>query len=222
MLAMLDSNDAVKIIMAEPNIRLLGMNIAHNLCWDAQLSTGELPVLSEARQNLGSLYILRKELPRSARLTLARGLVVSKIQYTIAVWGGAPPPSLIRKVQVLLNSAARYVMGLKRSTSAAKLMANCGWLFATELIRYHTLLVLWRTINDGQTNYFDGKIIHTNDNMLRILEPRLKTTNTAFCWQAASLWNQLDRDLQEVQSYTLLNKSLKIIIMKDKILGWLP
>ena len=89
-LAVLDNKKKVKIIKSEPHIKLLGMNLAQSLDWDAQLFTGQSALLPETRKKLGSLYSLRKEVPRSARLILATGLILSKIQYTIAVWGGAP------------------------------------------------------------------------------------------------------------------------------------
>ena len=59
-------------------------------------------------------------------MILANGLIVSKIIYMIQVWGGTNKTQL-KKVQKILNSAARYViMGGKRWRSL-KLMKECRW-----------------------------------------------------------------------------------------------
>ena len=139
----------------------------------------------------------------------------------IAVWGGAPP-SKLRKVQVILNSAAQFVTGLKRTTSTAKLMANCNWMFATELANYHTLLTLWRIMYDEQMNYFDNKINLTNGNILETMAPRLNMTTTYFRWRAVWAWNSLDEEMRNQKTYPAFKKSLRKSIIQNRILGRPP
>ena len=87
-IAVLDNNNKVQIIEAEDNIRILGMNLGYNLNWNAHLISGEKPLLSSINSKLGSLNLLKKELPRTARHILANGLIIAKLQYMIPVWGG--------------------------------------------------------------------------------------------------------------------------------------
>ena len=112
-LAVLDENGDVKILQSEESIRLLGINLSKNLNWTAHLSTGEKPLISTVKSKIGALNSIKKELPMSARLTLANGIILSRIQYMIPVWGGIPR-SKIKQIQTLLNMTARFVTGWKK------------------------------------------------------------------------------------------------------------
>ena len=158
MLAVLDEKKNVKILEANNYIRLLGVNLGSNLTWEYHLNTGQKSLLGELRSKLGGLSLLRKEIPKAARLVLANGIILSKMQYTMPVWGGLPKKN-IRKLQTILNATARFVTGLSRQTSTPKLMEACKWMYATEMIEYHSLLTLWRILKDKQSNYFESRIV---------------------------------------------------------------
>ena len=123
-----------KVIGAEKNLRILGGNFQDNLSWQAHLMTGDKAILPVIRQKLGALRYMGKHLPRASRMTLATGMIVSRINYIIQVWGGTERKYL-KKVQVFLNDAARFVTGLPRRTSTAHLMTACNWLYVKELAR---------------------------------------------------------------------------------------
>ena len=217
-IAVLDNKNRVQIIEAENNIRILGMNIGNNLNWNAHLKSGDKPLLSSINSKLGSLNLLKKELPRTARHILANGLIIAKLQYMIPVWGGLPN-NKIRKLQTILNSTARFVTGMKRNTSSAKLMANCNWLFASELVRYHTLLTLWRTITDTQHNYFDTRIMWKENLLLETTTPRLKTTKNSFRWRSVRQWNLLTLETRSSHNTASFKRALRKEIINDRILG---
>ena len=68
-----------KLITARDHTRILGCNISENLSWKQHILTGELPLLKEIKKKLGAIKHLGHQLPASCRLTLATGLIQSKL-----------------------------------------------------------------------------------------------------------------------------------------------
>ena len=218
LLAVLDEKKNVQILQTVSHIKLLGMNLGDNLNWTPHLLTGEKPLISQVRQKLGALTLLKKELPTNARLTLANGVILSRLQYMLPVWGGLPRCRM-KKIQAIMNTTARFVTGLKRGTSTAKLMNRCNWLFASELSKYHTLMALWRTINDKQENYFSEKIRKTGNFLLETTNPRLKTTEKSFRWRSIQLWNNLSYSVRTSSNISIFKRNLRKSIIADRING---
>ena len=217
-LAVLDNKNTVKILEAEQHIRWLGMNIGGNLNWTPHLTSREKPLLSELQSKIGVLSLLKKELPRTARLTLTNRLIMSCLQYTMSVWGGLPA-SKMKLLQSVLNSAARFVTGMKRSTSAVKLMACCNWLFARELAKFQSLLSMWRIVNDSQSNYFDSKISINDVLTLSTLPAHLKMTARSFRWRMVIWWNSLSLSVRESPMAKIFKRRLNMSILANRIHG---
>ena len=128
----MDKQGKQKTIKVENYTRLLGSNVSNNLSWKDHLFTGEKALIPKIRQQLGALRTLAKVLPRKSRLLLTNGLIMSKVSYLIQLWGGACK-SDIRKVQIIVNQAARFVTNCNKRTRTIKLMHRCGWLTVSEL-----------------------------------------------------------------------------------------
>ena len=129
-------------IMDSAYCRTLGCNLQNNLSWEAHLSGGKKAVLPAARCQLGCLYRLQHCLSKKVKLQLVNSLVVSKLTYSISLWGHATSNHM-RKAQILLNLAARFVTGLNRPTSKRVLMSECGWLDVYELAEYYPLMEIF-------------------------------------------------------------------------------
>ena len=109
-LTVTDRKGELKVLEAENYTRLIGCNVSRDLSWNHHLETGDKSVLPILRKQLGALYLLVKQLPKSSRQLLANGLFMSKLTYLVQLWGFAPK-SVLKKVQVLMNKAARFVTG---------------------------------------------------------------------------------------------------------------
>ena len=134
-----------KIIKDSKNCRILGSTLQNNLSWQSHLETAERAVLPEARKKLGALHSLRDRLPQESRLQLATSLVISKLVYMITLWGGATQ-NYVRKAQILMNRAARFVTKMPRKTRIRTLLEKCRWLSVKEMIKFHSLLQLWKIL----------------------------------------------------------------------------
>ena len=124
---------------------LLGGSIQDNLQWQSHIETGDNPFLSVLRKNLGALKHIGKNIPLKSKLLLVNGLLLSRILYLLPLYGGTYMKYL-RKIQVVMNNAIRFVTGLLRRTKTRILMEAVGWLDVHELIDYHSLLLAWRII----------------------------------------------------------------------------
>ena len=80
------------------------------------------------------------------KLMVANGVIMSKLVYLITLWGGAEQ-YLIRAVQVQQLAAARAVCGVGCwRWSKGRLLSKMGWLSVKQLIFYHTVLQVHKTL----------------------------------------------------------------------------
>ena len=169
------------VIEAKKHLRILGGNLQCNLSWQAHLSTGEKALLPVIHQKLGALRYMGRYLPRASRQTLATGMIISRINYLIQVWGGTEVKYL-KKVQTVLNDAARFVTGMHRRTSTLHLMTSCNWLYAHELSKYHAMIAMWTLTRRGIPQYLRERII-IDDNWLLTTDPaRIQNTLSSYRW----------------------------------------
>ena len=127
--------------------RILGANLQGNL-WSSHLETGERALFPQVRRQIGLLRHKGKLIPLSSRNNLARGLILSKLNYLMPIWGGATK-KYIRKAQVLVNNAARWVTGVTRKTKTRILMKTVGWFTVEEQIKIATAIFTWKLVHMG-------------------------------------------------------------------------
>ena len=116
------------------------------MCWQAQLNTGKKALFPATRKILGALRHLAGNTDYKTRLILANSLVMSRLHYLAPVRGGGTPAKYIREMQVLMNSLARYVTKLGKTTKSMTLMNRCSWLMADEFVEQQTSIQMWKLI----------------------------------------------------------------------------
>ena len=79
------------------------------------------------------------------RKMLANGIVQSKLVYLIQLYGGCAD-YLLQFLQKLQNRAARMVTKKNIFTPIKVLLAQCGWLSVKQLVVYHDLLLVYKTM----------------------------------------------------------------------------
>ena len=88
------------------------------------LETSEKAILPMIRKKLGALWLVSKFLPRKATLKLANGLIIGRLCYGIQVWGTCTA-KWVKRVQIVQNSAACYVLKRPRSMQIRILLVEC-------------------------------------------------------------------------------------------------
>ena len=198
----------MKMIRPQESIKLLGVNLQQNLSYNMHLEGVEGFLLPEVRRRLGALRHLCKEVPMKSRLNLANGIIMSKVVYMIALWGGTYPKNL-RKIQAAINRIARWVTRASRRVKTVNLMTRCNWLTIPELVEQHFLLALWKIMWTQTPPQLWARLEPDEDIFIDMRMPRLQTSQLSFMWRATQNWNNLSIELRKTKSYTGLKNKLK-------------
>ena len=140
-----------------------------------------------------------------SRLTLANGVILSRINYLIQVWGGTNK-TMIKKMQVLVNNTARFVCNWDARSSTRSLMIKCNWLYVHESIDYFSLITLWNFKWRNKPFHFSFKIMHGPDNTLITSPTRLISSQSAYRWRSTNVWNSMPETIREIPSLPGLNR----------------
>ena len=191
--------------------RFLGLNFMNNLTWDAHLLSGKRPLLTSCRRQIGMYAKLKSCLSLKAKLRIVNSLVLSRMEYMICIWGNTTP-NMIRKAQIALNMAGRFVTGKSRTTPKTELMELCKWNDITERTEIQTLVQIWKIGRWKVPEYMGDKIVLDDNNMITTAPPRLQLTASTFRWVAVKKWNALPDSLRAETSLKHFKSGIKRLI----------
>ena len=105
-------------------------------------------IVSQLSARLNGMKKL-KQADFKAKLTVATGIIQSKIQYLLPLYGG-DPDYLLGAIQVQQLKAARFVCGYNSYYwSTQKLLNTCGWLSIKQQEFYSTCLLAHKISTTG-------------------------------------------------------------------------
>ena len=122
-----------------------------------QRCTGMLCGLSHSRHSL----------PQSTLLTLIQGLVISRLLYCLVVYGVCGS-SQMKRIQKVLNFAARVLSGRRKSAHISDVLYQLDWLTAENMYLYHGLALLKRMLLSSQPECIAGGLVTRRDVHQRI------------------------------------------------------
>ena len=193
-----ETEEGTKDIKNEIHAKILGINLQEDLGWRSQLESGTKPLLPNLRRRVGALRHIRNQIPRKGRLILANGLVLSKMLYMIQVWGGVQKTHMT-KLQKIMNSAARFVINGGKKWRSRKLMTECGWLMASELEEFHTLVLLWKIMNFKKPQVLAEKFSWCENGSISSRSGRLMITSGYFKTRSVQHWNNMSEELKFIK-----------------------
>lgn len=188
-----------KLVKPTEKEKLLGCWIHRNLSWRSQILEGQGSIRGKILKKLGELWRLGSGLNQSSRIKLANGSVMSLLMYAAPVWGGESS-SAIHTLQVIQNKAARWCLAAGRRTRVKELMTRCGWMSVTQLVKYTSLISLWKTVFLDVGQYWRKRILRSGDGRLRStgqgslvsnFQPWMEITKTSWRWRSIDDWNAL-------------------------------
>ena len=197
-----------KLIIDSVYSRILGGNLKNNLSWDSHLLTGKKAVLPAVRKLVGLLHSIRHLLPTSAKLKIVNSLVIGKLSYIVSLWGNTNN-TIMKKVQVTLNSAARLVLNKRKTTRQSTLMEGCKWLNVWELAEYHSLVQLFKVARWRRPTRLSNKFNTTDDGIIETPPHRLHLTSLAWRVNTTSQWNNLPTELRTQNNFKKFKNQLK-------------
>jgi hypothetical protein len=208
-----------KIVEPVEETRLLGAIIKNDLSWGTNVISGKDSILKQVNRKIGALRGVIKHLSKKSRLSLANGILISRLVYLIPVWGGTTV-DITRRLQASQNSAARMILGKGRRTRVTTLLKECNWLSVRQLTMLHSLVQLWKTARTGCPGHFKDRIRgETVEGRARrnvtkgCLDSRSrsgkKLVRTSWRWRAVDQWNTLPESLRTQQSLAVFKRELK-------------
>ena len=124
------------------------------------------------------------------------------------MWGHATL-NHVRKAQILLNQAGRFVTGADRTASNSSLMRQCSWLNISSLTEYHSLLQMFKSVRWGTPAVLTYIIeIHKNY-LISTGAPRLLLTANSYRHKTVHYWNNLPVDIRIERKIAKFKTSVK-------------
>ena len=174
--------------------KYLGVIINENLTWTDHIEN----LRSKVLQRLGLLRRIKYFLPRDIRELLVKSTIIPLLDYADVTWGDKANLTLMKKVQVLQNLAAKFVLDMPRHSSATEALHQLGWDNLMERRRLHRLILFFKALNgliDWDFNLYSFKGIHNYNTRGRndICRPKSCRSwgQNRFINQAAHEWNIL-------------------------------
>ena len=147
----------VHTIRPATNGKLLGCEVSDDLKWKHHILESEQSVIKQLTSRINGLVLVASRADFRTRLMVANGIVVSKLCYLIQLWGGCEG-YLLHSLQVLQNRAARSVTGFSGFTSTRRLMVACGWLSVKQLVVFHTVTMVYKTLRSRSPAYLHSRL----------------------------------------------------------------
>ena len=132
--------------------KLLGCWLHQDMKWGEHLQNNNESVLRYLNSRVGALKIICKVASFKIRKMIADGIIMSKITYCIALWGGSAD-QLLDPLQKVQNRAARAVTKLNWDTSITILLKQCGWLSIRQLVVYHSSILVHKVMMKKSPSY---------------------------------------------------------------------
>ena len=194
--------------------RNLGVLFDQHLSWDAHVSA----LSRKCCGILAGLSHIRHYLPHEILPEIVTALVISHIRYCLVVYGNGSSTNQ-RRIQKLINFAARVISGRRKFDHISDVCDTLQWLDAPSLSQYQTLCLLQKIRVTGQPNSLAEQFIvncerpHRNrntrqDHQLFLPRARTEAGKRRFAYRAANQFNALPREFR-VMSTRQFRRALK-------------
>ena len=123
---------------------------------------------------------------------------------------------LLKACQTLQNKSARIVTKLSWYTPTRILLQKCDWLSVNQLVFYHTVLCIHKSVITGKPRYMNEKLCAEHDyntrNMVIFWENfsgKSALASNSFCYRGATSYNSLPPDIRETRNEQSFKRKLK-------------
>ena len=155
-------------------------------------------------------------------ITLVHSLIVSKVDYCNSLLLGLPNVTL-KKVQSVLNRAARLIFSLPPRVPTTPFLIELHWLPIKARIEFKICLIVFKALKFGQPVYIRELLcaparesvlpLRSSDDPYRLLEPRAigerSFASRSFSYTAPWLYNKLPVSLKHIDSLDTFKGRLK-------------
>ena len=178
-------------------------------------------------KRLNALYKIGPISSFKTRKMIGNGIFMSKLIYLMPLWGGCEK-YLIDSLQKIQNKAARVITRRNKYTRIETILNQIGWLSVKQLIMYHSLVLVYKTLSQKYPVYL-YKILSSEpptyrtrfiaQSNLRRLRENMNTSHVisqnSFRWRASSQWNELPVNIKTSLSIAIFKTNVKMWIKKN-------
>ena len=132
-----------KVIEQEETVKVLGVVLGQDEKYKEYLVNGKNSMMKFLTTRHNMLKMLAKHADLKARKALAEGLILSKINYCISLWG-TTTDTIMQKLHVFVNDVVRTVFGIGRNRfqHLKPLYKKLKWLTVRETLLYHDTITI--------------------------------------------------------------------------------
>ena len=138
--------------------RLLGAQVHQDMRWKEHILENEDSLLKCLNKRVGAMRKISYTASFKTRKMIANGIFISKLIYLMPLWMGCEE-YLVHALQVCQNKVARLVTKLDRFTSTTVILKQCGWMPVRQLMAYHSLVLLHKTVQNQTPTYLYNKVM---------------------------------------------------------------
>ena len=203
--------------------KLLGIRVNNALTWKDHL----VDLNTTLQQRVLLLRRLAYSIPPKYLQSMADGLILSKVRYGIAVYGGVrftedEPVNTARKgIQVLLNNMMRIIKGcsLRDHVPVEEILRSLGLQSLNQMTAQSILLEGWKIMNNSSPSLqhimsIPSNVINVETKSALRKDVRIPMVKTAlakesFSFTVAKLWNLAPLDLRNAKTKKSAKKEIK-------------
>ena len=195
----------------------LGVLFDHNFSYSQQINN----CCKSSFFALSQISKIRKYLDQPTAERLVHAFVTSRLDQCNSLFYGLPEYE-IKKLQCVLNSAARVVARPRQDEDIRNVLKRPHWLPVKARIEYKILMLVYKSLHGLATSYLKELLhVYCNSRVLRSNGkklPTVPTTNTksygdrSFLVAGPRLWNKLPLFLRDDDSYGTLKTGLKTLL----------
>ena len=133
----------------------------------------------------------------------------------------------MKKLQTILNLAARYVTGVNHKCSTKKLMDKCKWLSVRQLVTLHSVTLLWKVLQENGPQSLKTYIEIDKRPIRGLGSHRLYTAPVKLacnrnCWRiwAVHWFNALPESLRTEKNLGKFKKGLRNFVIVNVLLKY--
>ena len=190
---------------------LLGCYIQPNLKWKKQI----LELQSKLKKRIAGVSQLKFVLPFNLRKSVSEGLFNSALGYCLPLYEGCNIAD-IKDLQILQNKIAQIVTHSPRYANRNGMYDYLDWLTVNQLVRYFTLVAVFRIRISGEPEYLASCLTNTNRNG-KIIVPitRLTLYKNSFKIRGSCNWNGLPETIRNVTQIGTFKRLIKTWIKQN-------
>ena len=143
-----------------------------------------------------AIYTIKHLLPRDTRKLFVKAMVLPILDCADVTWGDKSNTTLMNKIQLLQNKAAKLILNMPKHSSATEALELLGWDILEKRRRFHRLFLVFKSLNgliDWNFNFNHFKDMHDYNTRFNnnICKPQSKRSwgQHRFVCHAVDDWN---------------------------------